>query len=52
MSTLLANFNFELSEKPIVWNISAITFPSISKESEKPEMWLKVGRCNPDDTLV
>ncbi|KAM5531524.1 hypothetical protein V8D89_010179 [Ganoderma adspersum] len=52
LSTLLANFNFELSEKPIVWNVSAITFPSISKESEKPEMWLKVSRCNSDDVLV
>ncbi|RPD55983.1 cytochrome P450 [Lentinus tigrinus ALCF2SS1-6] len=44
LSTLLANFTFELCDKPIVWNVSAITFPSVSKESEKPEMWLKVGR--------
>ncbi|RDX47197.1 cytochrome P450 [Lentinus brumalis] len=48
LSTLLANFTFALSEKPIVWNVSAITFPSVSKESEKPEMWLKVGRCHED----
>ncbi|OJT08227.1 Cytochrome P450 94A1 [Trametes pubescens] len=41
---LLANFTFELSEKPIFWHISAITFPSAAKDSLKPEMWLKVGR--------
>ncbi|TBU38509.1 cytochrome P450 [Dichomitus squalens] len=49
LSTLLANFTFELSEKPIFWNVSAITFPSVGKESEKPEMWLKVGRYQRND---
>ncbi|KAI0716430.1 cytochrome P450 [Earliella scabrosa] len=44
LSTLIANFTFELSDKPIFWNVSAITFPSAGKDSEKPEMWLKVGR--------
>lgn len=44
MSSLLANFTFQLSEKPIYWHISAITFPSAAKDSLKPEMWLKVGR--------
>ncbi|KAI0720771.1 cytochrome P450 [Cerioporus squamosus] len=48
LSTLLANFTFALSEKPIVWNVSAITFPSVSKESEKAEMWLRVGRYQED----
>ncbi|EIW55291.1 cytochrome P450 [Trametes versicolor FP-101664 SS1] len=45
LSSLLANFTFQLSEKPIFWHISAITFPSAAKDSLKPEMWLKVGRC-------
>ncbi|KAI0739058.1 cytochrome P450 [Daedaleopsis nitida] len=44
LSTLLANFTFGLSDKPIFWNVSAITFPSVGKESEKPEMWLKVAK--------
>ncbi|KAI0656926.1 cytochrome P450 [Cubamyces menziesii] len=44
LSSLLANFTFELAEKPIHWHISAITFPSAAKDSLKPEMWLKVGR--------
>ncbi|KAJ2971669.1 hypothetical protein NUW54_g12452 [Trametes sanguinea] len=46
LASLLMNFTFELSEKPIHWNISAITFPSTGKDSLKPEMWLKVGRYN------
>ncbi|KAI0631028.1 cytochrome P450 [Trametes polyzona] len=44
LSSLLANFTFELSEMPIHWHISAITFPSASKDSMKPEMWLRVGK--------
>ncbi|KAL7277367.1 hypothetical protein ACG7TL_009229 [Trametes sanguinea] len=46
LASLLMNFTFELSDKPIHWNISAITFPSTGKGSMKPEMWLKVGRYN------
>ncbi|KAI8976691.1 cytochrome P450 [Trametes punicea] len=46
LSSLLANFIFELSEKPIHWNVSAITFPSAGKGSLKPEMWLRVARYN------
>ncbi|CDO70522.1 hypothetical protein BN946_scf184569.g65 [Trametes cinnabarina] len=44
LASLLTNFTFELSNKPIHWNISAITFPSTGKDSLKPEMGLKVGR--------
>ncbi|KAI0367643.1 cytochrome P450 [Pilatotrama ljubarskyi] len=43
LSNLLANFTFELSEKPIHWHMSGITFPSAGKDSLKPEMWLRVG---------
>ncbi|KAI9063759.1 cytochrome P450 [Trametes sanguinea] len=46
LASLLMNFTFELSDKPIHWNISAITFPSTGKDSLKPEMWLKVARYN------
>ncbi|KAI0764581.1 cytochrome P450 [Trametes elegans] len=44
LSTLLTNFTFGLSKRPIHWKVSAITFPSTSKDSMEPEMWLKVGR--------
>nr|VWO95436.1 Isochorismate synthase/isochorismate-pyruvate lyase MbtI (EC (Salicylate synthase) (EC (Salicylate synthetase) (YbtS protein) (Yersiniabactin biosynthesis salicylate synthase YbtS) [Ganoderma boninense] len=39
---LVSRFKFELSEKPFVWNFAAISFPSASYESPKPEMFLKV----------
>ena len=40
---LLASFNFERCEVPIVWNFAGTSYPTISKESSKPEMYLKVG---------
>ncbi len=42
ISELLANFSFELSDKPVYWNLSGITYPSSSLESTKSELWLKV----------
>ncbi|RPD56021.1 cytochrome P450 [Lentinus tigrinus ALCF2SS1-6] len=44
ISELLADFSFELSEKPVFWNLSGITYPSSSLESTKSELWLKVRR--------
>ncbi|KAH9847438.1 cytochrome P450 [Lenzites betulinus] len=44
LSSLLAHFTFERCATPIHWHISAVAFPSASKESLKPEMWLRVGR--------
>ena len=40
--TLLASFRFRRCEKTIVWNFSGIAFPATSKQSTKPEMYLKV----------
>ena len=39
---LLASFKFKRCEKAIVWNFAGIAYPAISKESSKPEMYLKV----------
>ncbi|KAL1946276.1 hypothetical protein VTO73DRAFT_15403 [Trametes versicolor] len=44
ISELIANFSFESSDTPVVWNLSGITYPSVSKESTKAEMWLRVRR--------
>ena len=50
LSELLLNFTFELHEtKPVVWNLSGITYPSISPESTKSELWLKVRRVSATD---
>ncbi|TBU59775.1 cytochrome P450 [Dichomitus squalens] len=42
LSTLVSNFKFELSDKPIFWNFAGIAYPTTSHESSRPEMTLKV----------
>ncbi|KAI0822981.1 cytochrome P450 [Trametes gibbosa] len=49
LSELLVNFAFELSDTPIVWNLSGVTYPSVSEESTKVELWLRARRCQEDD---
>ena len=45
LSSLIANFEFELSDdKPIFWNLAGLSYPSLSKDSPKSEMWLRVRR--------
>lgn len=42
LSEMIANFTFAPSEKPVVWNLSGISYPTVSAESTKPELWLNV----------
>ena len=42
LSLLISKFNFELSDKHIVWNISGIRFPTVGVDGTKPELPLKV----------
>lgn len=42
LSEMLANFTFELSERPVVWNLAGILYPTVGMESTKQELWLKV----------
>ena len=42
LSVLLPNFSFELTDQPIVWNSSAVIYPTMGEKSRKPEMLLKV----------
>ncbi|KAL6306608.1 hypothetical protein BKA93DRAFT_824123 [Sparassis latifolia] len=42
LSVLLPKFTIELTEKPIVWNTAGVRYPTVSKESIKMEMPLKV----------
>ncbi|RPD55311.1 cytochrome P450 [Lentinus tigrinus ALCF2SS1-7] len=44
LSVLVAKFKFELTDKPIVWKTSAVTYPTMGSESSKPEMILKMSR--------
>nr|ANC28039.1 cytochrome P450 [Polyporus umbellatus] len=41
LATLLSAFSFELTDTPIVWNSSAIKYPTMG-EGSQPEMLLKV----------
>ncbi|KAI1793405.1 cytochrome P450 [Ganoderma leucocontextum] len=42
LAVLLPKFSFELTDKPIAWNSSAVNYPTMGEESTKPEMLLKV----------
>ena len=42
LTTLLPVFSFELTDKPIIWNSSAVSYPTMDKDSTRPEMLLKV----------
>ncbi|KAI0718795.1 cytochrome P450 [Cerioporus squamosus] len=42
LSLLISKFSFEMSDKPIVWNISGIRFPTVGVDGTKPELPLKV----------
>ena len=42
LATLLPTFAFELSDREITWNFSAINYPTMDQESPLPEMLLKV----------
>ncbi|KAI0676514.1 cytochrome P450 [Trametes maxima] len=49
LSELIANFAFEVSDIPVVWNFSGIVYPSISRESTKAELWAKMRRLRADE---
>ncbi|RDX41924.1 cytochrome P450 [Lentinus brumalis] len=44
LSVLLSNFKFSLTGKPLVWNNSAITYPTVGSVSLKSELPLLVER--------
>ncbi|KAI0328016.1 cytochrome P450 [Cubamyces sp. BRFM 1775] len=46
MVVLLSAFKFELTEKPIAWNSSAVTYPTTGEENTRPEMFLKVSQVS------
>ncbi|KAI0635731.1 cytochrome P450 [Trametes polyzona] len=42
LSLLLANFVFEPSEKPVIWNLGGVRFPSIGEIGGKPGLPMKI----------
>ena len=43
LSVLVSTFTFESTGKSITWNMAGVIYPTMSRESETPEMFLKVG---------
>ncbi|EED78842.1 predicted protein [Postia placenta Mad-698-R] len=43
LSVMLSNFTFELTDKPIEWNVAGVWYPTVGKDSDLPQMLLKVG---------
>ncbi|KAI0806688.1 cytochrome P450 [Fomes fomentarius] len=42
LAVLLTAFKFELTDKPVAWNNSAVSYPTMGEESTKPELVLRV----------
>lgn len=42
LSVLLPTFNFSTSDKPIVWNVATVDYPTVGAESTKPQMPLVI----------
>ena len=40
--TLVSNFKFELTDKPVYWKFAGVIYPATSKERTRPELWLNV----------
>ena len=48
LSVLLSNFTFSLGDKQIEWNVGAVMYPTVGKESARPELPLRVGLYKPE----
>ena len=42
LSVLLSKFTFEMSDKEILWNVGSVWYPTVGRESNVPELPLKV----------
>lgn len=42
LAVLISNFTFELTDKPIYWNMAGVQYPSTDERGERPELPMKV----------
>ena len=47
LAVVVANFTFDLTEKPIVWNVAGVRYPTVGWESNKAEMPMNVRLYGP-----
>lgn len=48
LAVLLSTFTFELTEKPIYWNMATVQYPSTDPHGAHPELPMKVGLLKRD----
>ena len=46
LAVMIRAFKFSLSDKEIYWNMATVIYPTVGKESPKPELYLKVERID------
>ncbi|KAI0716854.1 cytochrome P450 [Earliella scabrosa] len=49
LAVLLSTFKFELTQKPITWNLAGVTYPSVDAHGERPELPMKVTLLKNDE---
>ncbi|KAH9852304.1 cytochrome P450 [Lenzites betulinus] len=49
LSTLISAFVFELTDKPIWWNMAGVQYPSVDAKGEHPELPMKVSLVKRED---
>ncbi|PCH40536.1 cytochrome P450 [Wolfiporia cocos MD-104 SS10] len=47
LAVLVSSFTFELTDDPIEWNVAGVRYPTIGRESDVPELPLKVSLYKP-----
>ncbi|KAJ3559695.1 hypothetical protein NM688_g182 [Phlebia brevispora] len=50
LSILLESFKFSPSDKPIYWNFANVSFPTTSRDDQKPSLLLRVDALRPPTT--
>lgn len=48
LAVLLSTFTFDLTEKPIYWNMATVQYPSTDQHGAHPELPMKVGLLKHD----
>ncbi|KAI0955818.1 hypothetical protein AcV7_006382 [Taiwanofungus camphoratus] len=46
LSVLLSSFRFDVSQKPIVWNLATVKYPTVGRESNAAQLPLRVQSLN------
>ena len=49
LAILVSSFHFDLGEKPIYWNFGGVSFPTSSRNGDKPEMFLSVSMSGSEE---